>query len=204
MADGYFKSNIQDLTDEYIGISIPVLEGRYLSLRKDEMVEVLYYFDKEVYSFTTTVIGRKIDKIFIVLLAHPEKIKIVQRRNYYRVPISLDICCAIVEKEKNLTNMNDNQFEFFDAITLDLSGGGVRVISNKLMKYGEHLMVTLPIFDEFLTILGKIVRIQKKDDGKNIYGVSFLNVDNITRDKLIRFIFQKTRDYIKKGVGGEI
>ena len=38
MEDGIYKSNIQDITDEYIGISIPVNEGKYVPLRKDEKV----------------------------------------------------------------------------------------------------------------------------------------------------------------------
>lgn len=204
MPDGYFKSNIQDLTSEYIGISIPVLTGRYLPLSKGETVEVLYYFNKEIYGFKTTVIGRKIDKIFIILLAHPSKIKTVQRRNYVRVPISLEISFAIVEKEKNLTNLNDNRYEFFNVTTMDISGGGISVISDKSIRYGDHVMVKLPILDETLTILGKIVRIDKKEDNKKNYGVSFLNIDNRTRDRIIRYIFQKMRDYIKKGVGGEV
>lgn len=204
MPDGFFKSNIQDLTKEYIGISVPVLRGRYLPLRKGESVEVLYYLDKDVYGFSTKVIGKKIEKIFIILLEYPGKVKIVQRRNYVRVPIVLNISCAIIEKEKDIANMNNNQYEFFNAITLDLSGGGVRVISDKKIGYGEHLMLTIPLADENITILGKVVRVDKKDDGKNIYGLSYLNVDNRSRDKLISFIFHKMRDSMRKGVGGEM
>ena len=204
MPDGFFKSNIQDLTEEYIGISVPVLGGRYLPLSKGESVEVLYYLDKDVYGFSTKVIGKKIEKIFIVLLAHPDKIQIVQRRNYVRVPISIDISCAIMGNDKNFANTNNNKYEFFNALTLDLSGGGVRVISDRRIGYGEHLMVTLRILDQDIIIHGKIVRIDKKEDGKNIYGISFIDVKNRTRDRLISFIFKKMRDYRKKGVGGEV
>lgn len=201
MADGLFRSNIQDLTNEYIGISVPVFQGRYLPVRKGERVEVLYYLDKDIYGFNTVVLGKKIDKVYIVLLAHPKKVKIVQRRNYVRILISLEVTCAIVDKEKD---MNNNQYEFFNATTLDLSGGGVSIVSDRSFRYADQIMVTIPLPGESITLIGKVVRVNKKEDGKNIYGLSYLNVDNATRDRLISFIFQKMRDSMRKSSGGEI
>jgi len=201
MTDGLFRSNIQDLTDEYIGISVPVLQGKYLPIRKGERVEVLYYIDKDIYGFNTVVLGKKIDKVFIVLLAHPKKVKMVQRRNYVRILISLEINCAVIDKEKNKTN---NQYEFFSATTLDLSGGGVSIISDRSFRYADQIMLTIPLAAEDITVAGKVVRVNKKDDGKNIYGLSYINIDNRSRDRLISFIFHKMRDSMRKGVGGEM
>lgn len=201
MTDGLFRSNIQDLTDEYIGISVPVLQGKYLPIRKGERVEVLYYIDKDIYGFNTVVLGKKIDKVFIVLLAHPKKVKMVQRRNYVRILISLEINCAVIDKEKDKTN---NQYDFFSATTVDISGGGVSIISDRSFRYADQIMLTIPLATENITVVGKVVRVNKKDDGKNIYGLSYINIDNNSRDRLISFIFHKMRDSMKKGVGGEM
>lgn len=201
MTDGLFRSNIQDLTDQYIGISVPVLQGKYLPIRKGERVEVLYYLDKDIYGFNTVVLGKKIDKVFIVLLAQPKKVKIVQRRNFVRILISLEVTCAIVDKEKD---RNNNQYEFFNATTMDLSGGGVSIVSDRSFRYADQIMITIPLVGESITLMGKVVRVDKKDGGKNIYGLSYFNVENRARDKLISFIFEKMRHSMRKDAGGGI
>jgi len=75
----------RDITDEYMAISIPVKGGSYLPLKKGEIIEGIHYENKAVYKFFTSVIGRKIDRIMMIILKKPEKFVKIQRRNYVRV-----------------------------------------------------------------------------------------------------------------------
>jgi len=38
----YFNSNVQDVTDDYIAISIPINSGEYVPLSKGAIIDVIY------------------------------------------------------------------------------------------------------------------------------------------------------------------
>lgn len=208
MEDGIYKSNIQDVTDEYIGISIPVNEGKYVPLRKGEKVICHYYYNKDIYRFETVVSGRKIDKLLIIMLKKPEKVVMYQRRNFARVPLMVNIYCGILENSKKIENIGNNQIEFFDAYSLDISGGGLRLAIDrkfeKRLNLGSMLMMTIPLSDENLTVKGKIVRVENdRKNPKIICGVSFVDLDRLTRESIIRLVFKTMREQMKKGAKGE-
>jgi Predicted glycosyltransferase len=206
--DDSYKSNIQDITDEYLGISIPVSDGKYLPLARGEKVRAIYYYGKDIYRFDTVVIGRKIEKILIIMLKKPEKVTMVQRRNFARVPLMINVCCALICNEKNIYNIGDNQIEFFDAYSLDISGGGMRVAidrkyENKIQR-GNMLMVTIPLGNENITIQGKIVRVENdRKNPKIICGLNFMDLDRKVREIIIKMVFNTMRDQMKKGAREE-
>jgi c-di-GMP-binding flagellar brake protein YcgR len=208
MEDGDYKSNIQDITDEYIGISIPVSKGKYLPLRRKEKITGVYYYDNEIYRFQTNVLGRKVDKILIIMVEKPETLTKVQRRNFVRVPFMMNVYCAQMTMEKSIENINNNQIEFFDAYSLDISGGGMRIAVNrnleKKVHYGDTLMITIPLQTENFTVKAKVVRIEKdKKNPKIIYGANFIELDKTARETIIRLVFHIMRDQMKNGVKGE-
>lgn len=208
MEDGIYKSNIQDITDEYVGISIPVSNGTYLPLGRKEKITGVYYYDKDIYRFQTTVLGRKVDKILIIMIQKPETLTKIQRRNFVRVPFMMNVYCAQITREKSIENMNNNQIEFFEAYSLDISGGGTRLAVNrdleKKVHYGDILMVTIPLETENLTIKARVVRIEKdRKNPKIIYGTNFLELDKPARETIIRLVFNIMRDQMKNGVKGD-
>ncbi|WP_027624815.1 flagellar brake protein [Clostridium lundense] len=196
MDDGIYVSNIQDVEDEYAGISIPVKDGSYLPLKKGDRVEGVYYSGNGLYKFYTVAVGRKIDRIMMILLAHPEKFIKFQRRNYVRVPIVIKVFCAILDKTINLNNITDNQFEFFDAFSLDISAGGMRLSTDRDISIGDIIMITLPLKNEVINVKGKVVRVERARD-RNICGIGFMDVDNKTVEKIIQLLFQIMREQRK-------
>ncbi len=68
----YFNSNIQDITEEYIAISIPINAGEYIPLSKGSMIDVIYYEEENLYKFKSSVIGRKFENIPILLISKPK------------------------------------------------------------------------------------------------------------------------------------
>lgn len=203
-----YKCNIQDVTDEYIAISIPVNDGKYLPLAKGEMVKVLYYYGKDIYKFDTVVIGRKIERILMIMLKKPERVIMIQRRSFARVPFMINVYCALIRTEKSINTINDNQIDFFDAYTLDISGGGLRIaVDRKLEKKiqrGNILMLTIPIENENLTIEAKIARVENdRKNPKIICGLTFLDLDKKTREAIVKLVFEIMREQMRKGAKGD-
>lgn len=206
MDDGIYKSNIQDINENYIAISIPVREGNYLPLRLGDRVEAIYYDENKLYKFYTVVSGRKVDRVMMVLLKHPDKIFKVQRRNFVRVPFIAEVLCVVLKNNKDITDVKDitdNQIDFFHGHTLDISGGGIKLSTEKELNFGELLMVTIPIRDENISVKVKVIRKEKTKAEEFLYGMSFEEVDNKTVEKIVSLLFQIMREQRKTGVKGE-
>lgn len=194
----YFNSNVQDVTEAYIAISIPTNAGEYLPLAKGAIIEVIYYEEENIYKFASTIIGRKFENIPILLIAKPKEIKKIQRRKYVRVPL-IQTAKYINFKNDPKTNLSKIDVKkYLKAVLVDLSGGGMRVKISEEIKSNDFLLVSLTVNEEDVLIVGQTKRIVKDDDGRFICGLSFESLDNAVREQLIRYIFQLMRNQMKK------
>lgn len=187
-----YVSNVQDIDSENIAISIPVREGMYLPLSLDESVEVIFYVDGDAYKFKTKVTGRKIDKIYVILLKYPSNITKIQRRNYVRMVTLIDASCTLADDIKKI--------EFFDAVVTDISGGGLKLVTSRNLKMGNNLIINLHIKEDNLVLKGKVVRHELNIDKKHVCGIAFQDMLNENREKIIRFTFELMREQRKKNV----
>lgn len=203
--DKTYKSDVQDITKEYIAISIPVSNGEYLLLTRGETVDVIYYDEKNVYKFTSKVIGRKSEGIKMLLLSPPDKISKIQRRRFFRINILSKIKILKVKKnitEKQFNNLcaNADEKSFSDAIMTDLSGGGLKAKTEMNVKTGDMFIIKLPITDFDVNIPCYCVRAVKEYETKYYCcGFSFYNINDRVRDKIIAYIFRIMREQNKKG-----
>ncbi|MBU3214243.1 flagellar brake domain-containing protein [Clostridium estertheticum] len=194
----YFNSNVQDVTEDYIAISIPTNSGEYLPLSNGSIIDVIYYEEENIYKFSSTIIGRKFENIPILLLAKPEEIKKIQRRRYVRVPLIKTAKYINLKNEPkvNLSTIDDSKY--LKAVLVDLSGGGMRVKVSEEIKDNDFLLVALTVNEEEVLIVGQTKRIMKDDDSRFICGLSFEFLDNATQEQLIKYIFQLMRNQMKK------
>lgn len=189
--DGYYKSSIENVEEGYIVISIPIKDGQYIPLRPGERIEVLYYDANDIYKFYTLVVGRRIDNIPVILLAYPKEVFKVQRRRFVRVPIVCTIEYSKIENNASQKPLN--------GVMVDLSGGGMRIKLKDNLNAGDKIKITIPLDKDIIQLEGEIVRIEPEENAKrNICGISFIDLEERTREKIIRFIFQVMRDQMKK------
>ena len=196
--DKYFNTNIQDITEEYIAISIPINAGEYVPLSKGTIIEVVYYEEENLYKFQSSVIGRKFENIPILLIAKPKEIKKIQRRKYVRVPIVNTVKYKNLKNEPRTNPKTVESSEYLQAVLLDLSGGGLRLKVSEEIKLNDFLLISLTVDSEDILIVGQAMRIVKDDEGRFTCGLSFEFLDNSTRERIIKFIFQLMREQMKK------
>ncbi|MBU3159022.1 flagellar brake domain-containing protein [Clostridium frigoris] len=194
----YFNSNVQDVTDDYIAISIPTNAGEYLPLSKGAIIDVIYYEEENIYKFASSIIGRKFENIPILLLAKPVEIKKIQRRKYVRVPLIKAAKYINFKNEPKVNHSTIDNSKYLKTVVVDLSGGGMKVKVSEEVSPNDFLLVSLTVNEEEILIVGKTKRITKEDDGRFICGLSFESLDNATREQLIRYIFQLMRNQMKK------
>lgn len=199
-----YKSNVQDITDEHIAISLPVAVGSYASLIRGDNIEVIYSDDKNVYSFYSTVIGRKKDKIPMILIAIPDedKIRKIQRRKNFRVELIEEIKYKVIGKEninkaliKQLLNHTD---EFSNGTMLDLSGGGTRITIKEKLEKNDIIVVYLPVHDRNILVPCSCIRCAKNQSGTYVCGFKFHEIDGNQRENIILYTFDVMRERMKK------
>lgn len=196
--DGIYKSTIQDSGEDYFGISIPMKEGKYELLPNDKKVDVIYYDGNDVYKFRTVVIGRKIEKLMIILLKKPEKYIKAQRRNFARAFMMTKISFA---KTKALGK--GNEYEFIDATMLDISGGGMRFRVKKIMHEGEIIIIKIPVKDEDLVVRGQVIRVIQDRNNSASVGITFMDIEERVREKLIKHVFNIMREQRQRSAKGD-
>lgn len=202
-----YLSNIQDIKEEYIAISIPVNNGFYLTPRQDDILTIIYYENGGLYSFVSKVLKRKLlGNIPIVFIEKPEVFKKIQRRKHVRLKYITNVFYTKLDKqlsEENGQSYYENNLEKFKkAVVLDISGGGCKLNAHEKMNDGDILFLRYPLENECLNLTCKIVRTVKHGIRNYDYGVFFVNLNNKTRDRIIKFIFKIMRQQRQKVLNG--
>lgn len=192
-----YRSRVEGMGDEGIYLAIPIENGSLISIHPGEVIRVNYQVKRDVnqvqiFSFIASVKSRQREPLPLMLIGYPETVTRIQRRNYLRVPVKL--------KVKLYQEMApENQW---DGETVDLSGGGCLIRTKIPSEVGDEVRVSFaipkgPNYD----IGSTVVRVEAKDEvGKPCYMVA-VRFDNITereRDQIIRFLFEKQRESLKR------
>ena len=178
-----YKSLIQDIRKDEIIISIPVVDGIYLTINTRDEIEQYYYDNyNNIYKYKCKIIGRLVENnMSFYRLSIPYNIEKVQRRDYVRVNILNEISYISLE------NLDTSDVK--KGLILDLSGGGARIkIKDKLVK-DEIILISLSLEGFNLNIKGKIRRADLTEDKDYIYGVSFFGLDEVVKEKIIKLVF---------------
>lgn len=190
--DNVYKATIQDIQENEILTTIPVKDGMYLTLKDESEIEQIFYDGKgNVFNYKVKIIGRYVEKdISFYRVTKPYNIRKVQRRDYVRVKV-IQVINYIKESDLKKEIKSEDNYE--NALLLDLSGGGMRIKAKEKFFNKDVIIATLKYEDEKIDIKGNIIRIEKTDDKRYIYGVSFIDMNNSTREKVIRIVFKIMR-----------
>lgn len=92
-----------------------------------------------------------------------------------------------------------NGFNMPEARDVNISGGGLRFYCNDDFNAGDKLVLKtfLPTHAHVIKIKCEVVRAVRGPDGRNEVAVKYLDMDEATRDKIIRYIFAKQRKLLR-------
>jgi c-di-GMP-binding flagellar brake protein YcgR len=187
-----YRSSIQDAGEDYIVINVPIKDGMYITPEVQSKLEVLYYDDLCVYKFNSVVIKRRLENgIPQIVLANPENAKKIQRRQHVRVGV-IDYLQYVKIEEGMSTAVAAQKLKSSGGskgLLLDLSGGGFRLKVYEQLNIGDRIVSYIECEQEKVVITGKVVRIEKDDDGRANCGFSFTDMDYKSREKVVQVIF---------------
>jgi len=181
----WYDSSIQDVGEEKFYIVVPYQRAIPLILNKGDRVNVNIILKEARIEFSSTVLGRRVDNIPLFALSWPESYARVQQRKFVRLPVMLDVFYAEVPE-------GDKKPEFIRSCTLDVSGGGARLLVSK--KYTENtdllLKLLMPVDGrlEEIAVSGRVVRSCEADTGAAIHAaVEFIDITRKQQDMIVNF-----------------
>jgi len=81
----------------------------------------------------------------------------------------------------------------------NLGGGGISFVADEEYKPGEIVQIKIGSLPSYVPryLYGEVVQSGKTEEGYRT-GVKFIELDDATRDELIRFVFEKEREILRK------
>lgn len=194
-----YPSQVLDMLDEntYI-ISGPIHKNSLVPLHIGEIIKIVYIKEnKGRYMFDAKILEREHKKIYRFKIMKIGKMKRLQQRKYYR----LDICIPI-KKIFSLKIGNEIKSIEEKCLTKDLSGNGMKLMCNFNHKTGDLIKCLFKIYDKEIDLNAEVVRVEKIKNGEFTYalGINFIDIKNEDREAIIKFIFEKERSLIEKGM----
>jgi len=184
------------LPDGSMEILAPIKEGRVLPVHRGVEMDVMFAQNGNIYTFKAETVDRRVTGNLYLLRIKPKtKIVRLQRRLYFRLECVLDV------KNRFFENMDEKDLiEYKDAITKNISGGGLCLLTDVEPKSGWFFDGIIDIGGE-VHFKGKVVRVNELDNpGKYRFevGIEFVDITEQEREKVISFIFDTQRKKLKK------
>ena len=187
------------LPDGSMEILAPIKGGRIFPVYRGVEIGVIYEKSGELYKFIGEAIERRLSgNIFLLRIMPKSSAEHLQRRGFFRFDCIFDIKYRLFEKKD--TN-NADKGEYKKAITKDISGGGLCILTNEEPEYGWYLDGIIEIGSN-IRFIGKVVRVINVHDKGNFHyeaGIEFIDISDPEREKVISFIFDSQRKMLKKG-----
>lgn len=203
-----FPTKIEARADSGCWIYAPYTDDYRSMIRVHDELEVSMLWKGAVYFFSATVIGERQDRVKLLLLSDPVFLRREQRRDFVRVPVLLDVAIA-----QNPLPPDASDEEWISSVTTDISGGGVGLFVwdsdiPAWLEMGRRIWVALPIGQagSIVRFAGQVVRLEKPEtgptDGVSV-GVEFVEISENERTQVIRFVFDRQRELIRKSATSE-
>ncbi len=185
-------SQVVDIKGDRIFISNPMKQGMIYNLRNGQRIKVIFYREeKGIFRFSAEVKSKIENNLTIYEITPADQAEKIQRRYFFR----FEVVKRVLIKEKD-------EIEAHQAVTKDISGGGMKVYSKK--SYGLGTKVACRVFlheEEETYVTGEVVRCEFDLELREyILGINFTDIRESTRNRIISFIFEKQRLLRKKGL----
>lgn len=190
------RSRIVEVTDKYVALHHPLSQGQLVSIYRGDVVEVFQADDRGNYRFTAPVVQRIRDPLPLLVIPRPDMVEKTQRRGTYRMEAVLTVDVTRAPQE------GEEQGQAFQALTADISGGGIRLITREALSKGEVLQLAIHFPDVVMELVGEVSTppLRTSEEGRWAYGVRFLNITERVEDRIVAYIFSRQREMRRKGL----
>lgn len=207
-----YKSKVYDIVSEdEIKIVMPMEKGNLVLLPVGSEYDLCFYpAGGNMYQCTARVRERyKSNNVFMVTMELTGSLRKQQRREYFRLNCVLNMKCGCItdeqaEKLRQEAEVLEEEIFFQDCVIVDISGGGVRFVSDTAYE-GDTKLIFLFILmidgrPRQYNVVGKVVssgQIEGKP-GRFENRAQFQDMEDSDREGIIRYVFEEERKIRRK------
>ncbi|MBQ9983205.1 MAG: flagellar brake protein [Lachnospiraceae bacterium] len=203
----YNSQVLDEAPNDRIYAAMPIRGGTVVPLGVGQTFYATFFSNSGLLRCEVVVTGRyKKGGFFLVELEQKSSLQKVQRREFFRYECRKQIQYRIIEGEEkemiragNAFQADEHSLEWKDAIMIDLSGGGIRMVSSASEEKGAFVELRFDIEIneevEILYVYAELLRSERNQNNTSIYDhrIMFWKLDSGTREKIIRYIFEQQR-----------
>lgn len=209
-----YKSSVYDILDEgRLEIVMPKDQTKLVLLPVDGEYDVCFYTHGGMYRADVKIIEiQKINGIYVLVTEMISNLHKYQRREYYRFNCIIEMMAREMTKKETdiyaegLAELLP-QSDMIRGVIVDISGGGARFVSRQLFRESSMILMRfeLPILDmeKSFLLVGRVIYSSEIVNRANEFEnrVKFELIDSVTREKIIRYIFNEERKNRKNRKG---
>jgi c-di-GMP-binding flagellar brake protein YcgR len=170
-------------------IYIPTENGKPVFLSRNRNYLLRFSLANAVYQYPaelTHIISNDSEAIPFRIVGDATK---EQNRNMFRLACNIQMQFSIIDNRSRT-------FTSLSGVIHDLSGGGMKMESDKDVKVKSMLRLELPLEKETLLVIGQVMhkKMQKSESALHYqYGIKFTAMPQVDQDAIIRFISSEHR-----------
>lgn len=202
-----YNSRVYDvLSEDTIELLMPMEKQKLILLPIDREFDLRFYGSNGLYQCFAKIIDRyKSGNIFLLQLELTSNLRKYQRREFYRFSCALEMCARNLE-EQELEAIEENHNIILQpglplkrSIIVDISGGGLRFISNQRYEPESLLYCSYNLLvggeRKQYEVVGKVLATRELENRKGTYEhrVQYYNLDEDIREAIIKYIFEEER-----------
>ncbi|CFX66012.1 PilZ domain [Syntrophomonas zehnderi OL-4] len=188
-------SRIEEVTDQHLYIAIPMKWGQLIPVRVRQKLIVSFNQQGRFFQFETVIMHRHLKPIPMLAVLKPDSIREIQRRQWVRVPVSIPLKFGLLNEDESTT--------VHETTTVDISGGGVCFLTRNPLAAGQLLdaEIDLPNREPVYCQLKVLRVLETKTEGSvNKAFSEYYDISESQRERIIAYVFEKQREWIKKGL----
>ncbi len=206
---GQYKSKVTNYKDKTISFVVPSVAGKPVYIWEKTVCHMNYMRPDGMFTFITRVVKSEIYPKPILYVIMPEKVEKIQRRRYVRVDVKIPVRMRLFKEDATYEEQDE---QFFESTTINVSAGGLRVDSPKMkLELGKVYEFEFVLENyKFQHVLGEIVRAAEMKNAQGVlitypdgsaiynYGVNFIQIHRVQKEKIISYVFKCEREMISK------
>lgn len=190
------SSRIEGEDINHLLVATPIRKGIPLTVPVGQEITVMVRLSYGWFGFRAHVLERLSQPIPVLVINKPQEFfKVDQKRTYVRLTINLPLRFHYLNREDS---------EVYDGVTVDISAGGILFNTTEALTKGDKLQVELCLSEQdSIQSAAQVIRVFSKHRGNSRNckaAVEFEDISENQRDRIFRFVFEKQREWLRKGL----
>lgn len=210
-----YISRVETIVNEdTMEIAMPMEQSKLILLPVDGEFNLTIYAEKNLFQCFVRITDRyKSNNLYMLVVELTSNLRKVQRREFYRYSCALEMASRTLEEEEIRAIESKIPYTLQPGLPLkrsvivDISGGGLRFISNHQYEIGSLLYCSYYLLKDgekkLYEVTGRVLAVKELENrpGTFEHRVEYYNINSDTREEIIRFIFEEERKERRKQNG---